>query len=324
MTAPPLSNTSETALQIGGLSYAYADRAALRNVDFEVRRGEILALLGRNGSGKTTLFRLLATLMPLQQGQVSVLGEDLRSAAPSIRRWLGVVFQSPSLDKKLTVAENIRCQAALYGLRGAAYQSWRQELLERLGLTGRTRDFVASLSGGLRRRVELVKALLHRPQLLLMDEPSTGLDPEARLVFGQCVAQLCDAWGVTVLLTTHLLDEAERADRVGILDAGQMVSVGSPDALKREAGGEVLGIETANPNAVAETVRQLTGQQPQIIGRQVRLESSDARRWLGPLVDALPSDIASITLAKPTLEDVFLRRTGHSFFDQETHLGRDS
>ena len=204
-----------------------------------------------------------------------------------------------------------------------AYRGRLAELLDRLELAERVNDYVESLSGGLRRRVELVKALLHRPRLLLLDEPSTGLDPAARLVFGTYLAQLRDEWGVAILLTTHLLDEAERADRVGILDAGRMISVGRPSELKEEAGGEVLNIETESPKSVAETVGRLTGQQPQVAGRQVRIECSDARRWLGMLVDALSPDIASITLAKPTLEDVFLRKTGRRFFDQETRLDND-
>ncbi len=178
-------------------------------------------MLGPNGSGKTTLFRLLCTLMPVQEGEIRVAGFSASSDPMAIRRQIGIVFQSPSLDKKLTVDENIACQGALYGIRGDSLRRRRNELLDQLQLRERRGDLCEQLSGGFKRRVELAKGMLHRPKLLLLDEPSTGLDPAARLVFWEAIRALAGQ-GTAVLMTTHLLEEADKADRVLILNEGRV------------------------------------------------------------------------------------------------------
>jgi len=211
---------------------ATASGRRLSKVSFEVRSGEIFVFLGPNGGGKSTLFRLLSTLLPLQSGECEILGFSLRKQIAEIRERIGVVFQSPSVDRKLTVNENLLHQGHLYGLRGAELNQRRTAMLERFKLTDRVRDRVETLSGGLRRRVELAKGLLHRPRLLLLDEPSTGLDPAARSDMWGYLRELRDQEGVTVVLTTHLLEEADKADRIAILDRGQLVALDSPDALR--------------------------------------------------------------------------------------------
>lgn len=208
---------------VRNLQHQYGEHHALRGVDIDIRPGRIFALLGPNGSGKTTLFRLLCTLLPIQQGQVLVGGFDSASQPLRVREQIGIVFQSPSLDMKLTVDENIACQGALYGIHGLELRRRRDELLEQLDLLDRRDDLCQVLSGGLKRRVELAKGMLHQPRLLLLDEPSTGLDPSARLKLWDAIREMAGR-GMTVLLTTHLLEEADKADDIAIMSQGKLIA----------------------------------------------------------------------------------------------------
>ena len=210
-----------------------AGRVALDGVDLEVRAGEIVALLGPNGSGKTTLFRILATLLRPRSGTASVFGHDVRGAPAEVRRHLGVVFQHPALDPMLTVAENLRHHGHLYGLRGASLSRRCEAALAALEVADRARDRVAALSGGLRRRVEIAKVLTHEPRLLLLDEPSAGLDPRARGGVFAILEDLRARLGTTVLMTTHFMEEADRCDRVAIMDSGKVVACDAPALLKQ-------------------------------------------------------------------------------------------
>jgi ABC-2 type transport system ATP-binding protein len=309
---------TESAIRIENVRHAYAARQALNDVSFEVGRGEIFALLGPNGGGKSTLFRLLATLMPLQHGSIDVLGFAVNRDHGEIRRRIGVVFQSPSLDRKLTVWENIWHQAALYGLAGRTARQRGQVLLEQMGLADRQHELAERLSGGLRRRVELAKSMLHEPQLLLMDEPSTGLDPAARSDLWACLAALRSNAGVTVALTTHLLEEAAKADRIAILDHGRLVALDTPTALCASLGGDCITITTPRPQQLADDLQGRFQIPVQQMPGAVRFQQYDGHQWVAQLMEAFPSEIQSITLGKPTLEDVFIARTGHRFWTDET------
>lgn len=310
----PAVAASVSAVSIRGLSHRYGNHAALDGVEFQVHSSEIFGLLGPNGGGKTTLFRLLATLLPVQDGQVTILGLDSRECASAIRQRIGVTFQSPSLDRKLTVGENLKHQGHLYGLRGRKLEACIDEQLSRLGLTERRRDRAESLSGGLARRVEIAKGLLHRPQLLLLDEPSTGLDPGARLDLWTYLLQLRNA-GVTVLVTTHLMEEAERCDRLGILDRGRLVALGPPAELRAAIGGDCLTMQSVDPNGLASRIQEMFAVIPQRLGDSLRIETPRGHELLRDLVDAFGDSITSISVAKPTLEDVFVQKTGHKFWD---------
>ncbi|MFQ5663578.1 MAG: ABC transporter ATP-binding protein, partial [Terriglobia bacterium] len=225
------------AIEVDQLTHAYGARTALQEVTCTVPPGEIFGLLGPNGSGKTTLFRILATLLSPTGGRARIFGDDVTQHPLAVRRRIGVVFQSPSLDGKLTAAENLRHQGHLYGLHGKELRHQVDEMLARINLADRRDERVEKLSGGLRRRLEIAKGLLHRPQLMLLDEPSAGLDAGARRDLRVYLRQLRDLHGVTVFLTTHLMDEAESSDRLGILDPGRLVGLGSPEALKKKIGG---------------------------------------------------------------------------------------
>lgn len=307
------------ALEARKLSFSYgAERQALSDVSFAVARGEIFGFLGPNGGGKTTLFRLLSTLIPIQSGEIRVLGEDFRSGTLAARRRMGVVFQYPSVDGKLTVAENLAHHGHLYGISGRRLRERSAAMLDRLGLATRVADRVETLSGGLRRRVELAKALLHEPRLLLLDEPSTGLDPVARREFFGYLHHLRETDGVTIVLTTHHMEEAERCDRIAILNQGRMAATAPPGELKAEVGGDVVVIHAPAPELLRAKLMHQLKLASTLVDGTLRIERTRGHELVRDVVDAFGAEIDSVTFGKPTLEDVFVHLTGHRFRTSET------
>lgn len=298
------------ALRAIELTHRYGERLALDRVSLSVAPREVFGLLGPNGGGKTTLFRILSTLVRPTSGSATILGLDLLRETDALRHRLGVVFQAPSLDKKLRVRENLAHQGRLYGLAGAALRARIEHLLLEFNLRERAQDLAETLSGGLQRRVEIAKSLLHRPQLLLLDEPSTGLDPGARIDLWQTLYRLRDQQDVTVLLTTHLMEEAERCDRVAIIDQGRIVAEGTPDGLRAEIGGEVISARTPDATSLGQRIAESLGVEVSVLNDEVRIEQADGAGFITQLVAAFPGELTSVTLAKPTLEDVFIARTG--------------
>lgn len=307
------------AVTVSDLRHRYGEREALRGVSFQIPQGEIFGMLGPNGGGKTTLFRLLATLLPIQSGQASLMGCDLAKQPELIRRLIGVTFQSPSVDGKLTVLENLQYQSLLYGLSGTLARTRMDELLSQLGLADRRNERVDTLSGGLKRRVEIAKSLLHHPRILLLDEPSTGLDPGARHDLWEYLIRLRREEGTTVLVTTHLMEEADHCDRLGILDRGNLVALGSPDELRLSVGGDCVTIQSPTPDALSHQIESRFQLVPRRIGESLRIEHESGHELLRDIVAAFPSDISSISYSKPTLEDVFIARTGHRFWEAEAN-----
>ncbi len=301
---------TDPAVDIQGVTHRYGTHRALRDVTLQVAPGSLYGLLGPNGSGKTTLFRILSTLMPPSEGRAQVFGLDTAQEPEGVRRRIGAVFQDEALDEALTVRENLRFQAALYDLHGADRRERIDALLDRLDVADRADDAVGDLSGGLRRRVDLARGLLHRPDLLLLDEPTSGLDPAARRTFWTAVQRLRDAEGATLLLATHLMDEAERCDRVGILSDGVLVADGAPDALKDALGDETLWLETESPTPLRNRIEAQFGVPTRIVGATVQVAPSDPPAFLSALYEALGDHIRSATLRTPTLEDVFMVHAG--------------
>jgi ABC-2 type transport system ATP-binding protein len=246
------------------------------------------------------------------EGSATIAGHDVVREPAAVRRIVGVVFQTQSLDKALTVEENLRAQGHLHGLSGAVLRERMEGAMERLGLHERRKDLVEKLSGGLRRRVEIAKALLHRPQVLLMDEASTGLDPAARRDLSRHVEELRAQDGVTILLTTHILEEAGRCDRLILLHQGRIVAAGSPGGLCARIGGDVVVLQATVDDAqpLAAQIAQRFGVAAVALDGQVRVEISNGHRFIADVVEAFPGAIESVGLHKPSLEDVFMKETG--------------
>ena len=303
--------SSETrALDVDALSHQYGDRMALSDVAFSVDAGSIFALLGPNGGGKTTLFRLVTSTLPTTAGHIKVFGRDIAKDPRHARRLMGVVFQSPALDERLTVLENLRTHGHLYGMRGRSLSSRMTDVLELVGLDDRPNDLVSALSGGLQRRVEIAKALLPEPKVLVLDEPSTGLDPGARREIWDHLERLRRTLGTTVVLTTHLMDEAAKSDCVAVLHEGHLVALGPPRDLVAEIGGDVILVAAQDPEDLTQKIRSRFQQPVDIVDGQIRIERMKGHQFIPELVEAFPGQIESVSFGRPTLEDVFLHHTG--------------
>ena len=326
------------AVSVSGLTHRYPDRkqqpgrVALEGVSFDVRRGEAFALLGPNGSGKSTLLRVLATLLrpsgePVggggpRPGCARVGGHCVLTEPDAARRRLGVVFQSPSIDGQLTCRENLACHAALYGVPRRGLRQQIDAELDRAGLSDRAHALASTLSGGLRRRLEVAKAVLPGPAVVLMDEPDTGLDVAARRRLWRHVASLRDG-GTTVVVATHLMGFAERCDRVAILHQGRLLACDTPEALRDRIAGEVVTVELAGSDpqaqdaaliAVADRLARAfgpfeAGGEPKVVGHRVRFEHAEAASLLPRLHELLEGELRSVTLGRPTLEDAYVRLT---------------
>jgi ABC-2 type transport system ATP-binding protein len=318
--APPVPSAQpaiQPIIAVRDLVHRYQDRTALNGVSFEVQPAELFGLLGPNGSGKTTLFRILSTLMIPTSGSATIAGIDAVRNPGALRRHIGVVFQAQSIDVKLTAYENLWHQGHLYGLRGSELKARIAEILARVGLLDRRNDRVETFSGGMQRRIELAKGLLHYPEVLLLDEPTTGLDPGARHDLWQYLQILRDQERVSVIVTTHLMEEAERCDRLAILNEGNLVALGTPDALTHEIGGDVILLETRDPQSLADRIRIKFQVDATVMNGQVRLEIENGHHFVPEVVEAFPGEIESLSVSKPTLEDVFIHRTGHRFWSEE-------
>ena len=324
-----MSNANSTlAIDALNLRYRYGQHVALDGLTLQVSPNELFALLGPNGSGKTTFFKLLTTLLVpsfsdsdqssngTSTSHLKLFGSELPKHSADVRNLLGVVFQHPSCDQKLTVRENLRCQAALFGLRGQQREARIAQVADELGFADRLDWMVEKLSGGLERRVDIAKSMLHAPRLLILDEPSTGLDPAARLDLWHALLRLREVYGVTIVMTTHLLEEAEKAERIGILHAGRMVAVGQPAELRRELGGRVLVIETSQVEPVMQWLAQHSFA-AELQSDQVRVSGDRVAELVAPLTLQFGEAIKRLSIAEPSLEDVFIARTGHCFWKRE-------
>ena len=306
-----------SAIEVSRLAFSYGSKQALNGITFSVQENWIFGLLGPNGGGKTTLFRILCTLLVPDRGGAKVAGLDVRENREEVRRRIGVVFQSNSLDLELTVGENLFSQGHLYGLRGPTLAERVHHLLDRFGLRDRRADRVRTLSGGLRRRLELAKGLLHQPQVLMLDEPTLGLDPAARREFWRYLSLLREQEQMTILVTTHLMEEAERCDHLAILNEGLIVASGSPLDLKNKIGGDVIIIQTRDPQTLREQIEEKFELQATVIDGTVRMELQQGHKFVAELMETYSDRVEAVTVGKPTLEDVFIHETGHRFWDEK-------
>lgn len=297
------------AIEVRSLERTYGQRRALAGVSFDVRQGELFGLLGPNGGGKTTLFRILSTLLLPTSGTARVAGHDVAAEPAAVRRAIGVVFQTTSTDAKLTSLENMVCQGHMYGMSGSSLRARAMELLTKFGVADRAHERTEKLSGGLRRRVEIAKGMLHGPQVLLLDEPSVGLDPGARRDLREALLALKKD-GATILMTTHFMEEGDICDRVAILDQGKIVALGKPEALRSESGTDVVSIRSRDPQKLRDAIAAKFGATAGVLDGEVRVERSNGHEFVPQVVESFPGMCEAVTVAKPTLEDVFIRRTG--------------
>jgi len=314
----------ETALSVRDLTFTYppatktsGPRTALRNISFDIPEGDFFCILGPNGSGKSTLFKVLSTATLPPTGKVIIFGHEVGSGLRAIRAQLGVVFQSPALDKKLTVTENLSCHGRLYSMSESLITSRTAVLLELLGLRDRRADPVETLSGGLARRVELAKALLHSPRLLLLDEPTTGLDPTARFEFLELLRRFQAESGTTIVYTTHILEEAENCDGILILDDARIVASGTPAELRSEIGKELIIMKSHEPSKLFESVRTKYGFPVYQVDDTVRVECENASSLIGEMLKAYEGTVDMVSFSRPTIGDVYIKKTGHQFLDND-------
>ncbi len=310
LAAEAAATSVKSAVCVEEVSFAYGEIPALTGVSFTVEPGEIFGLLGPNGSGKTTLFRILSTLLLPSAGHAFVEALDLALAPAEVRRAIGAVFQHNTLDPHLRLRENLLHQGHLYGLSGIQLRKRIDQLLRQFGLADRSEDLVKVLSGGLKRRLELAKALLHEPRVLLLDEPTAGVDPGVRHDFWLFLKETARR-GITVLLTSHLLDEAEQCDRLGILTRGRLVAVGTPEELKNRIGGSVIVLESSRPEALAQAIEKELKLASATVEGTVRIEHPNGPQLLGKLMEQFSDRIDSVKVGRPSLTDVFIRETGH-------------
>jgi ABC-2 type transport system ATP-binding protein len=314
---PGLSAARVPRLAVRDLAFRYGECEVLRRVSFEVAAGEIVGLLGPNGAGKSTLFSILTGLLRPSSGAMFLDGAEVPPGARALRARLGVVFQTPSLDAKLSALENLILGGLLFGLGRREARDRARELLAAAGLADRAGERAGTLSGGMQRRLELARALVHRPAILLLDEPTSGLDAAAFRQTWQAVHALRDREGLTVLLTTHRPDEAEACDRLAVLAHGRVVATGTPEALRARVPGDVVTVEADDPVALAREIRDRLGLEARPGPHGVQVERERGHELVPRLVEAFPAGrFRAVSLRRPTLADAFLALTGEALEEE--------
>jgi len=304
------------AIEVEGLVRRFGDLTAVDGVSFAVPRGQIFGFLGPNGAGKSTTIKILCTLLEPSEGRARVAGYDVRTAPSRVRRSLGILFQDPSVDDRLTARENLWVHCMIYGVPRGVRRARIEEALAWIGLAGEADQRVRTFSGGMRRRLEVARALLHEPPILILDEPTTGLDPQTRRTLWDRLRELRERERLTIFLTTHYMDEAEHCDRVAILDHGVLIAEGTPEELRRRAGEERVTLSTADDARAARELATRFGIEPLPTERGLEFAVSGAEELLAKLA-GFPVQLQRLSLARPTLEDAFLALTGHTIRPDE-------
>ncbi|MEJ2716706.1 MAG: ATP-binding cassette domain-containing protein [Deltaproteobacteria bacterium] len=313
---------ASSIIRISGLTKKFGDLTALHSIDLEIEKGELLGLLGPNGAGKTTLISILSTILPPTSGYASVCGHDVRREEHAVRRCIGIVFQDPSLDDELTGEENLDFHGRLYGMDSATRTARREEVLDLVDLNNRRHDLVKTYSGGMRRRLEIARGLMHHPNVLFLDEPTLGLDPQTRRKIWEYIRSLKESRAMTIILTTHYMDEADQlCSRIAIIDQGRIVALDSPDGLKGELGGDLLELEVDHPSP--EFLDHLNDsdqvQNSSVQGEKILLSVEKGESfipWVIQTAQSIGVEITSVSMRKPDLEDVFIALTGREMRDE--------
>jgi ABC-2 type transport system ATP-binding protein len=306
---------SEAAIVVRSLSKRFGDFVAVDAVSFEVERSEIFGFLGPNGAGKTTTISMLCTLLTPTSGSASIAGHDLAREAEAVRASIGIVFQESTLDERLTARENLAFHGELYGLRRSDIARRGAEMLERVGLADRANDAVITYSGGMKRRLEIARGLMHFPRVLFLDEPTVGLDPQSRRSLWGYAKSLRDSEGVTIFLTTHYMDEAESCDRIAIIDGGRIVALDTPSGLKAGLGGDVVSVSGRDNAVLAREISERFDVEPRLDGDVVEFHVDSGESFLPLLFARLETPVETVSVRRPTLDDVFVALTGHQIRD---------
>jgi len=310
-----------TVIEARGLVKRYGDVEAVRGIDLTVHAGETFGFLGPNGAGKSTTIKILCTLANPTAGEASVAGFDVVRDRAAVRRNIGLVFQDQTLDTYLSAERNLRFHGELYGVPRGVITERSQQVLEMVGLWDRRRSRVSTFSGGMKRRLEIARGLLHSPRVLFLDEPTVGLDPQTRLSIWNYLGELRRREAITIFMTTHYMDEAEHCDRIAIINEGSIIALDTPDALKASVGTDRVQISTADDEVAIAALAQVF----QIAGErrdgQVTFHVADGERFVPRLFAELPVSIRSVSVARPSLDDVFLTYTGTTIRDAEASAG---
>ncbi|MBI2845895.1 MAG: ATP-binding cassette domain-containing protein [Chloroflexi bacterium] len=307
-------------IEVEELVKKFGNLTAVDQVSFEVQEGEIFGFLGPNGAGKTTTINMLCTLLKPSSGRARLNGFDVVTQRDEVRGSLGLVFQDPTLDDRLTAEENLDFHALLYGVPGEERASRKEQLLTMLGLWERRKDLIKIYSGGMKRRLEIARGLLHHPRVLFLDEPTLGLDPQTRKHIWEYILDLREKEGITIFFTTHYMDEAEHAQRIGIIDYGKIVALDTPDKLKDLVGGDIVTLRTQNDVAMAQHLAAEYNLSPQNGSDGLRFEIQRGAEFIPQLVRKAPVEVLAVQVHRPTLDDVFLKLTGHQIREEEASV----
>ncbi len=308
---------SEPIIRASELVRTYGRFVAVDGVSFEVAPGEVFGFLGPNGAGKTTTISMLCTLLAPSGGRAWVAGYDVATQRNEVRSSIGIVFQDPSLDVYLTAWENMRFHADVYGMPRSVAVPRIRELLEVVDLYERRKKIVQTFSGGMRRRLEMARGLLHRPAVLFLDEPTIGLDPQSRKHLWNYVLELAREEQITIFLTTHYMEEAEHCHRIAVMDQGRIIALDSPEGMKRALGGDALTLRTSDDQAVMRVLRERFGYEPTDVSDGIHVAVPDGEAAIPRVLASLDVEVQSVKLTRPTLDDVFIELTGRHLRDEE-------
>ena len=311
------SNGVRPAIVVDGLVKRYGSLTAVDGISFDVAPGEIFGFLGPNGAGKSTTIKMLCTLVDPTEGAATVAGHDVQRDRLDVRRHIGLVFQDQTLDVYLTAEQNLRFHAELYGMSKAAVGPRMRDVLEMVGLWERRSNKVQTFSGGMRRRLEIARGLMHSPRVLFLDEPTVGLDPQTRASIWGYIEELRRREDITIFLTTHYMDEAENCERIAIMDAGRIVVLDTPDRLKASVGTDRVSISTDDDQRAIDALRERLGVDAQMHDGQVTFGVADGEHFVPRLFAELGLPIKSVSVARPSLDDVFMAFTGRTIRDAE-------
>jgi ABC-2 type transport system ATP-binding protein len=311
------TRASPPAIEVRGLTKRFGDVQAVRGVDFEVASGEVFGFLGPNGAGKTTTINMLCTLAKPTSGSASVAGHDIVRERDDVRRNIGLVFQDPTLDGYLTAAQNLRLHAELYGVQSDLVAPRMRQVMQMVGLWDRKDGTVGTFSGGMRRRLEIARGLMHSPRVLFLDEPTIGLDPQTRRSIWTYIRELKQREEITIFMTTHYMDEAEWCDRIAIMDHGQIVALDAPETLKAEVGTDRVTIHTADDEAAIAALAERFAVTARIAEGAVTFGVPKGEEFVPRLFAELGVPIRSVSVSRPTLDDVFMSYTGTTIRDAE-------